>query len=113
MKITEVYDGMKDKEIREFLSKEFHKVGNDFASEKYYDKKIARLKEQIKNAQDEIRNTINAKAIHDILTNLGYASFDISDMIEYDPDTYHLFFGTYEEFNKIQDKIEKEKKEKK
>lgn len=101
MKNEEIHNGLKDKEIRDFLAKELNEV-------EYFGLiSIDYVQKQIKELQKSLENARRYEAIKSLIEKNGWNDFDISEVIIYNEKKYFPFIGTEEEYDEFVKKAKK------
>lgn len=85
------HDGLEQKEVRDFLAKEFREawfLGS--TSVKYAQEQYEKAKKQLEDAK-------RCEALEQIIKNQGWGWFDVSEYERYFKDEYFDFIGTEKE----------------
>ena len=93
MKDKDIHKGLDKKEIRDFLGKELTECV--CSSLEWAEKKFKEAEENLKDAR-------KMDSIKQIMKELGWKDFDVSDLVEYDQKTYFDFIGTVKEVKKFE-----------
>ncbi len=107
MENKDIHNGLSEKEVRDYLSKQYQKEGykcNWNPDVKFLEKELERHKKMLEAAN--IFNGIKA-----LIKLQGWKTFDVFDEIsdyEDDEDIYFEFMGTEEEFKVFIEKLKKE-----
>ena len=111
MKDTEIHNGLKNKEIRDFLATNIVNAYNkerennlkipSISNLNGLDWAIERAKMVIKNKQNELERLEIYKAVTLLAKKYGWSEYDVSDyVVKSDGNKLHWnFFGTQKEYN--------------
>ncbi len=102
MKNVDIHNGLKDKEIRDFLSQSIPKI-SDFVGNEIH------CREMIEKYQKGLVIAQKYSGALRLLEQMGWSEHDVSDDIDdFEPDTYFDFIGTKEEYHLLLEKAKKE-----
>jgi hypothetical protein len=89
-----IHDHLSDKEVRDYLSREYQKSIVGIDSVEWIQKEIERL-------QNIMEISLIRQAVKKLIDDRGWQVFDISDKIPYNRETYFDFVGTVEEYENL------------
>lgn len=107
MQNKDIHNHLDQKEIRDYLARQYHRTLWISSGEKAED-----LEEQIARLQERLEAARQFRAIREIMRLQGWSAMDISNEIPYDKKTYFDFIGTEEECGQLSDLIEEENNKK-
>lgn len=98
-----IHNGLKNKEIRDYLSKTRHKEYRGG-----YTDNVEWFEKQIKEFEVMLEHAKIVRAINQLIESNRWEEFDVSELIEWNHETYFSFIGTQEEYEMLIEKIKKE-----